>query len=163
MTPRSLAVFCLGLAVSTSALAADGGPTGYVFAGAGTTVMYVANNGDTYGPLADVSPTVGVGWFVGGPVSVELDAYMSFGPGGYLATGLGPAVSCALSPNVFTAARLFVPIDPDLNLVFMPGVGLTHEFANHMAPFVELDVATAIGRGHPDFALAPSAGLMIVL
>lgn len=163
MTRRSLA-FCLGITLATSALAAEeSGPTGYVFAGAGTTVMYVANDGTTYGPLGDVSPTLGVGLFVGGPVSVELNAYMAFGPAGYLATGLGPAVSCALGPNVFTAARLFVPIDPDLNLVFIPGVGLTHTFANHLAPFVEFDLATAIGRGHPDLALAPSAGLTIVL
>lgn len=161
MTHRIRFVFAASL-LSLAPLAAGSEPeplVGYVLVGVGTTAMYVPNDGEVSGPQRDVSPTIGVGWFATETVSLELDAYMTFTPEGYLATGGGPAVAWAFDPHAFAAIRLFVPFDPTLDLVVLPGVGLTHAFANGLAPFVELDVASAIGRGHPDLAVLPSAGL----
>lgn len=131
----------------------------YMWVGVGTTAAYVPNAGPVSGPLGDVSPAIAVGYFLSGTVSVELSAGMTFlVDGGYALTGLGPSIVWAATPEIYLAGRVFVPVHPDLNLVVIPSAGITHAFGS-VAPFFELGVGSAVGRGEPDLAIAPSAGV----
>jgi hypothetical protein len=136
----------------------------YAVAGIATTAAYVPNSGPASGPLGDVSPTVGVGVYLTEKLCLELDAGVTFtAADGYTTVGFGPALIWAFHPNVYAAGRLFVPVDPAVNLVVLPGIGLTQVFDNGLAPFVELDLASAIGRGQPDLAIVPSAGASVLI
>ncbi|MEQ1504350.1 MAG: hypothetical protein ABMB14_19070 [Myxococcota bacterium] len=131
----------------------------YMWVGVGTTAAYVPNAGPASGPLGDISPSLAVGYFLSETVSVELSAGMTFlVDGGYALTGLGPSIVWAATPNVYLAGRVFVPVHPDVNVIVMPSAGITQVFGS-VAPFLELGVGSAVGRGEPDLAIAPSAGI----
>lgn len=143
----------------TSALAGED-PNFYGLVGVGTTVMYVPNAGPVDGPLGDVSPTLAFGWMVTPKIALELDAGLTFAGGGYAATGVGPSIVWAVHPNAYLAGRVFVPVHPSANLVLIPSAGVCYAFGP-VAPYLELGVASAVGRGQPDLAVVPSAGVSV--
>jgi hypothetical protein len=63
-------------------------------------------------------------------------------------------------PNVYLAARFVVPVDPETNLVLFPGIGLCRAFGRVM-PVLEVNVSSAVGRGHPDLGVSLTAGVLV--
>ena len=61
---------------------------------------------------------------------------------------------------MYAAARFVVPVDPETNLVLLPGLGLCRSFGRVM-PTLELNVSSAVGRGHPDLGVSLTAGLLV--
>ncbi len=130
----------------------------YAVALAATTLVHRPHVGDFGGPLKDVSPAVGAGYFVGETLAFELDVGPTFVEGEYASFGLIPAVIWAFHPNFYGTGRFILPVDPKLDLVLVPGFGATMVFANGLAPFVELELTSAVGRGKPDLGLAVALG-----
>lgn len=131
----------------------------YAWVGVATTALYVPNSGPVEGPLGDVSPGVAIGYYVSGSVSLELSVGVTvLVDGGYAATGVGPSIVWAVNDNVYLAGRVYVPVHPDVNLAVIPSIGVCQAFG-HVAPYLELGVGSTVGRGQPDLAVAPSAGV----
>jgi hypothetical protein len=53
-----------------------------------------------------------------------------------------------------------VPVDPEPNFVLFPGIGVCHAFGRVM-PILELNVSSAVGRGHPDLGVSLTAGVLV--
>jgi hypothetical protein len=126
---------------------------------AATTIAYRPPGGRLDGPQQDVTPEVGVGYFAGDTLAFEIDFGPTFVKSEYAAFAVVPAVIWAFHANIYAAGRFIVPVDPELNLVLLPGIGGTYAFASGWAPFVELDLASAIGRGDPDLGVALALGV----
>jgi hypothetical protein len=80
--------------------------------------------------------------------------------GDYSSFSLTPGLVWSFSPHAYAAARFVVPVDPQANLVLLPGIGLSHAFGRVM-PTLELDLSSAVGRGHPDLGVSLTAGVLV--
>ena len=109
---------------------------------------------------SDASPLVGYGRYVRTTVALELDLGPTFVKGRYSSFGLVPAVVWTFSSHAYLAARFLVPVDPESNFGLFPGVGVFRTYGRY-SPYVELNLASYVGRGHPDFGVSLTAGVLI--
>jgi hypothetical protein len=158
-----LGLLCAGAAHAQKAAPAPPpppSPKGHFYAAAlmATTFAYRPPGGPFDGPQKDISVLFGAGYFLTDALAVELDVGPTFVESDYVAFGLVPALLWNFHPNFYAAGRLIIPVDPELNLTPLPGAGATYAFANGLAPFVELNAISTMGRGDPDFGLAVALG-----
>ena len=147
--------------VSASAEApASGPPSNYVAGFAGTTLGYKPPGGSWEGWQHDVTPLLGYGRQVRPTLALELDAGPTLVHGSYSSFSLTPGLVWSVHPNVYLAARFVVPVDPEANFVLFPGVGICRAFGRVM-PILEVNVSSAVGRGHPDLGVSLTAGLLV--
>jgi hypothetical protein len=135
-------------------------PLNYVVVGVGTTAVHRPSGGPVGSWQHDVSPSVGFGRFVTATIALELDIGPTLVRGDYAGTSLVPGVVWAFSSYAYAAARVVVPVDPEVNLGLYPGAGLTYTFQNGIAIFAEGNVFSTVGRGAPDLGMALSAGAL---
>jgi len=155
----SAALFCMGF--PTAARAADPpAPANYVAAFLGTTVAHRPPGGPFSGFQEDATPLLGFGRYVSRTVALELDLGPTFVRGEYASFGLVPGVVWSFSSQVYAAARFVVVVEPEADLALFPGVGVIHTFANGISPLLEVNVASYLGRGRPDFGIAVTAGVL---
>jgi len=107
-----------------------------------------------------VTTLVGYGRQLSPTVALELDVGPTFVRGAYSSFSLTPGLVWSLHPNVYLAARFAIPVDPQANLVLLPGIGLSRAFGRVM-PTLELNVSSAVGRGDPDLGVSLTAGLLV--
>jgi len=159
---RSLVAVTLVLGTVTSARAeqAAATPLNYVVASVTTTLVYQPNVGSLQGPLKDIGPVVGFGRYVTDTVALELDLGPTFIEGDYASFAFVPGVVWSFSTHVYAAARLVVPVDPQINVLLFPGVGLIHTFKNQISLTLELNLASAVGRGDPDLGVTLTPGIV---
>jgi hypothetical protein len=152
----------LTLGAVASARAADPAapPPNYACLMVGTTAAYRPPGGPWDGLQKDVSPLVGYGRYVTKAVALEMDVGPTFVKGRYTSFGLVPAVVWTFSSHAYLAARFLVPVDPETNFGLFPGVGAFRTFGRY-SPYVELNVASYVGRGHPDLGVSLTAGVLI--
>ena len=146
--------------VSAAADAVTPSPANYVAGFLGTTLGYRPPDGPWEGWQHDLSPLLGYGRQIRSTVSLELDVGPTFVRGSYSSVSLTPGVVWSVHTNVYLAARFVVPVDPEANLVLFPGVGVCRPFGRVM-PTLELNASSAVGRGHPDFGVSLTAGLLV--
>ncbi len=145
-------------AADTAAAAA---PVNYVAGFLGTTLAYRPNGGPWDGWQKDGTTLLGYGRQVTPKLALELDVGPTWvSGGGYASFALTPGLVFSFNPSVYAAARFAVPVDPETNLVLLPGVGLSHAFGRVM-PTLELNLASAVGRGKPDLGVTLTLGLLV--
>ncbi len=165
-TSRSYALLPIALVLATATHAhADEAPPAatplnYVVASIGTTLVYQPNTGSASGWQEDLAPNVGFGRYVTDTIALELDLGPTYVSGDYASFTLIPGVVWSFSTDLYAAARFLVPIDPQVNFALFPGVGVLHTFASGISVFAELNVASTIGRGHPDLGGALTGGAL---
>jgi hypothetical protein len=163
--PLTLLALSLG-AVSVAAepqstAAAAPAPVNYVAGFVGTTLAYRPNGGSWDGWQKDATTLLGYGRQLTPKLALELDAGPSWASGsGYASFAFTPGLVYSLNPSVYVAARFAIPVDPETNLVLLPGVGLSHAFGRVM-PTLELNVSSAVGRGKPDLGVTLTLGLLV--
>ena len=135
-------------------------PKNYVTAVLGTTLAYRPNGGPFAGWQKDIGPAIGYGRLITPTIALELDVGLVFVDGEYVSTLFVPGVVWSFSTHVYAAMRFLVPVDPEVNLVLYPGIGVVHAFSNGIAISLELNPSSAVGRGKPDFALPLNAGVL---
>lgn len=135
-------------------------PANYLAGFVGTTLEYRPPGGSWDGWQHDATTLVGYGRQVTPTVALELDLGPVFVRGSYSGFSLTPGVVWSLHPNLYLAARFAIPVDPETNLVLLPGIGLSRAFGRVM-PTLELNVSSAVGRGDPDLGVSLTAGLLI--
>jgi hypothetical protein len=135
-------------------------PSNYVAGFLGTTLGYRPEGGPWDGWQHDMTPLLGYGRQLTPAVALELDVGPTFVRGSYSSFSLTPGVVWAFHPNVYVAARFVVPVDPETNLVLFPGIGLCRAFGRVM-PVLEVNVSSAVGRGHPDLGVSLTAGVLV--
>ena len=81
--------------------------------------------------------------------------------GDYASLAFVPGLVWAFSPNAYAAARFIVPVDPGANFALFPGIGLSHTFRDGITPILELNVLSYVGKGHPDFGVALTVGVLV--
>jgi hypothetical protein len=158
--PRFATAALLLAALASPVAAEDAAPPNYVAGFAGTSLAYRPPGGPWDGWQHDVTPLLGYGRQLGPTVSLELDAGATWVHGSYSSFSLTPGVVWSVHPNLYLAARFVVPVDPETNLVLFPGVGVCRAFGRVM-PVLELNVSSAVGRGHPDLGLSLTAGVLV--
>jgi hypothetical protein len=124
-----------------------------------STLVYRPPGGTFEGPQKDISPTLGAGYFLTETLAIELDVGPTLVSGKYTAFGLRPALLWNFHWFMYVAARFIVPVDPEPNFVVLPAFGVTHTLAEGIAPFFEVGLGSAVGRGDPDFGLVHQLGL----
>jgi len=161
-----LAVFLAALA-ATRAQAQDAAakdaaalPSNYMAGFLGTTLAYRPEGGPWDGWQHDATPLLGYGRQLSPTVALELDVGPTFVRGSYSSLSLTPGVVWAFNPHAYVAARFIVPVDPETNFVLFPGFGVCHLFGRVM-PTLEVNVSSAVGRGHPDLGVALTAGVLV--
>ena len=161
---RLTAAVSIALVLGTAALAQAADPASpppnYAALMLGTTVAYRPSGGPWDGFQSDASPFAGYGRYVTKTVALELDAGPTFLKGRYSGFGLVPGVVWTFSSHAYLAARFLVPLDPDSNVGLFPGVGVFRAFGRY-SPYVELNVSSYVGRGHPDLGVSLTAGVLI--
>ncbi len=135
-------------------------PSNYAAEFLGTTLAYRPEGGPWDGWQHDATPLVGYGRQLTPTLAVELDAGPTFVQGKYSSFSLTPGLVWSFSPHAYAAARFVVPVDPETNFVLFPGIGVCHAFGRVM-PILELNVSSAVGRGHPDLGLSLTAGVLV--
>jgi hypothetical protein len=135
-------------------------PPNYAALMVGTTVAYRPEGGPWDGFQSDLTPMAGYGRYVTTTVALELDLGPTFVKGRYSSFGLVPAVVWTFSSHAYLAARFLVPVDPESNFGLFPGVGVFRTYGRY-SPYVELNLASSVGRGHPDFGVSLTAGVLI--
>jgi hypothetical protein len=135
-------------------------PSNYVAGFAGTTLRYRPPGGTWEGWQHDLTALLGYGRQLSPTVALELDLGPTFVRRSYSSFSLTPGLVWAFHPNVYVAARFIVPVDPETNLVLLPGIGLCRAFGRVM-PTLELNVSSAVGRGDPDLGISLTAGLLV--
>lgn len=135
-------------------------PANYVAGFVGTTLGYRPPGGSWEGWQHDAATTVGYGRQVRPTLALELDLGPTFARGRYAGFSLVPGVVWSVHPNLYLAGRLAIPLDPETNLVLLPGVGLARAFGRVM-PTLELSLTSAVGRGDPDLGVSLTAGLLV--
>jgi hypothetical protein len=155
------ALVALALTVLAVAPARADPPPNYAAVFAGTTVAYRPPGGPFDGYQHDLTGLVGYGRYVSRTIALELDLGPTWVRGDYASFALVPGVVWAFSPHVYAAARFIVPVDPELNLALFPGVGLIHTFGDRISPLVEVNALSYVGRGHPDFGVAITVGVLV--
>jgi hypothetical protein len=162
--PRSVSATALALLLGTAGLvpAADSAapPPNYAALMIGTTVAYRPEGGPWDGFQGDVTPMAGYGRYLSKSVALELDFGPTFVKGDYTSFGFVPAVVWTFSPHAYLAARFLVPVDPEANFGLFPGLGVFHAFGRY-SPYAELNLSSYVGRGHPDFGVSVTAGILI--
>jgi len=147
------------LAVPCSAQ--DAAPKNYVAGFLGTTLAYQPHGESAFeGWQHDATTLLGYGRQLTPTLALELDIGPTFVRGDYASFALTPGLVWSLHPNVYLAARFAVPVDPETNLVLLPGVGLSRAFGRVM-PTLELNLASAVGRGEADLGVSLTAGLLV--
>ena len=167
-TWRKRALVCglgiaLGAASAGLAAAADDTaalPSNYVAGFLGTTLAYRPHEGAWDGWQHDLTPLLGYGRQLSPTVALELDVGPSFVKGSYSSFSLSPGVVWSVHKYAYLAARFIVPVDPETNFVLFPGVGVCRPFGRVM-PILELNVSSAVGRGHPDLGVSLTAGVLV--
>jgi hypothetical protein len=162
-----LGALLVGVALAAGASASAGdeaspapAPSNYVAGFVGTTLGYRPPGGSWDGWQHDTTTLVGYGRQVTPTLALELDVGPTFARGSYSSFSLTPGVVWSLHPNVYLAARFVVPVDPETNLVLLPGIGLSRAFGRVM-PTLELSLSSAVGRGDPDLGVSLTAGLLV--
>lgn len=155
----AIAALVLGAGDARAEEAADV-PLNYVVVGVGTTPVHRPSGGPVDSWQHDVTPSVGFGRFVSATIALELDIGPTLVRGNYASTSLEPGVVWAVSSYAYAAARVVVPVDPEVNLGLYPGVGLVHTFQSGIGVFAEGNVFSYVGRGAPDLGVAWSAGAL---
>jgi hypothetical protein len=135
-------------------------PSNYVAGFLGTTLAYRPEGGPWDGWQHDATTLVGYGRQLTPTLALELDAGPTFVRGSYASFSLTPGLVWSVHPNVYLAARFAIPVDPETNLVLLPGVGLCRAFGRVM-PTLELNVSSAVGRGDPDLGVSLTAGILV--
>jgi hypothetical protein len=159
---RALGVVLLSASAGMASAADDAAapPSNYVAGFLGTTLGYRPEGGPWEGWQHDATTLLGYGRQLTPTVALELDVGPTFVRGSYSSFSLTPGLVWAFHPNVYVAARFVVPVDPETNLVLFPGIGLSRAFGRVM-PVLELNVSSAVGRGHPDLGVSLTAGLLV--
>jgi hypothetical protein len=161
LVQASLAAVVAGLLSAGAAGAADTPvPPNYGAAFLGTTVAYRPPGGPFSGFQKDATGLLGLGRYVTSTIALELDFGPTFVEGEYASFGLVPGVVWSFSPRVYAAARFLVVVDPEVDLALFPGVGVVHTFANGISPLVEVNLASFVTRGRPDFGVAVTVGVL---
>jgi hypothetical protein len=135
-------------------------PPNYAALMVGTTAAYRPHGGPWDGLERDVSPFVGYGRYVSPSVALELDLGPTYVKGRYASFTLVPAIVWTFSSHAYLAGRFLVPLDPETNFGLFPGVGVFRSFGRY-SPYAELNLASYVGRGHPDFGVSLTAGVLI--
>jgi len=149
------------LAGSGTAAEPAASPRNYVAAFLGPTLDYRPPGGSFEGWQHDATTLLGYGRQLTPSLALELDLGPSFVRGDYASFALTPGLVWSLHPNLYLAARFAVPVDPETNLVLLPGVGLARAFGRVM-PTLELNLASAVGRGEPDLGFTLTLGLLVL-
>jgi hypothetical protein len=161
---RATVVLGLAAALAAPARAADepsAPPSNYVAVFLGTTLDYRPHEGAGWqGYQHDLTTLAGYGRQLTPKLALELDLGPTFVSSRYASFSLTPGVVWSFSPHVYLAARFVVPVDPEWNLVLLPGIGIGRPFRRVM-PTLELNLATAVGRGETDLAVTLTAGLLV--
>jgi hypothetical protein len=139
---------------------APGPPPNYAAAFLGTTLAYRPEGGPWDGFQHDLTPLLGYGRYVSPTVALELDFGPTYVRSHYSSFALVPGVVWAFSSHVYAAARFQVPVDPEANFGLFPGVGVIHTFKNGLSPLLEVNASSYVGRGHPDFGVALTVGVL---
>lgn len=153
-------VVLAGTAVTSAAQETAPPPANYVAGFVGTTLDYRPPGGSWEGRLHDTTTLLGYGRQLSPSVALELDVGPTFAGGSYSSFSLTPGLVWSLHPNVYLAARFAIPVDPQTNLVLLPGIGLSKAFGRVM-PTLELNLSSAVGRGDPDLGVTLTAGLLV--
>jgi len=153
-------MFATAAAPCGAADAAAPPPVDYVAGFLGTTLCYRPPGGSWDGWQHDFTTLVGYGRQLRPTLALELDLGPTFVSGRYSSFSLTPGLVWSLHPNVYAAARFVVPVDPEPNLVLLPGIGVCRPFGRVM-PTLELSLSSAIGRGDPDLGVSLTAGLLV--
>jgi hypothetical protein len=135
-------------------------PANYVAGFVGTTLDYRPPGGSWEGRLHDTTTLLGYGRQLSPSVALELDVGPTFAGGSYSSFSLTPGLVWSLHPNVYLAARFAIPVDPQTNLVLLPGIGLCKAFGRVM-PTLEVNLSSAVGRGDADLGVTLTAGLLV--
>jgi len=155
------AALIVAAAVSSSAEEpASSPPSNYVAGFLGTTLAYRPPDEPWDGWQHDVTPLLGYGRQLTPALALELDVGPTFVRGSYSSFSLTPGLVWSFHPNAYAAARFVVPVDPETNLVLFPGLGLCRAFGRVM-PILEVNVSSAVGRGHPDLGVSLTAGVLV--
>jgi hypothetical protein len=159
--PLSVSLFlgALGLLLFPAPARAQA-PPNYVTVLAGTTVAYRPPGGPWDGFQHDLTLQVGYGRYVTRTLALELDLGPAWIRGDYSSFSLVPGLVWSFDPHAYLAARFIVPVDPEANFALFPGVGVIHTFANGVAPYLELNAVSYVGRGDPDFGLSLTFGVL---
>jgi hypothetical protein len=157
-----LALLIPALTATVQAQEASVPPSNYLAAFLGTTLGYKPPGGSWDGWQKDCSTTVGYGRQLTPKLALELDLGPTWVSGtGYSSFALVPGVVWSFNPTVYAAARIVVPVDPEPNLVLLPGIGLSHMFGGRVMPTLELNLSSAVGRGDPDLGVTLTAGVLV--
>jgi len=135
-------------------------PLNYVVAAVTTTLVYQPNQGSLQGAQRDVGPVVGFGRYITDEVALELDLGPTFVDGGDTSFAFVPGVVWSFSSHAYAAARLVVPVTPKANVYLFPGFGLINTFKNQISLTLEVNLASAIGRGEPDLGITVTPGIV---
>jgi len=135
-------------------------PSNYVAGFLGTTLAYRPEGGPWDGWQHDASPLLGYGRQLTPTVALELDAGPTIVRGDYSSFSLAPGLVWSFSTYAYAAARFVVPVDPEANFVLFPGIGVCRLFGRVM-PILEVNVSSAVGRGHPDLGVSLTAGVLV--
>jgi hypothetical protein len=147
-------------AVGRGEEAAPGLPSNYVAGFLGTTLAYRPEGGRWDGWQHDATTQLGYGRQLTPTIALELDGGPTFVRGDYSSFSLTPGLVWSFRPYAYAAARFVVPVDPEANFVLFPGIGLSRAFGRVM-PVLELNVSSAVGRGHPDLGVSLTAGVLV--
>jgi hypothetical protein len=126
-----------------------------------TTLATSPDGSDFENLPGDITPLVGLGYTFSNAVSVELDLGPTFVDGDYASFGLIPGVLWAFHKNVYLSARGIVQVDPEFNFAVLPGVGVTAPVAGGIAPYLEIDLQSFVGKGDPDLSVVLSFGVLM--
>ena len=126
-------------------------PKNYVTAGFGTTLAYRPPGGPFLGWQRNFATAAGYGRFLAPRVAVELGVGALFVRGDYASFSVTPGVLWPFSPPFYAVMRFVIPVDPELNLILFPGVGVAHLFLNRIGVSLEINPASTVGKGDPDF------------
>jgi hypothetical protein len=155
------AVLIAAAAVSSSAEEpASSLPLDYVAGFLGTTLGYRPEGGPWEGWQHDATTLLGYGRQLTPTLALELDVGPTFVRGSYFSFSLTPGVVWAFHRNAYAAARFVVPVDPKTDFVVSPGIGLCRA-SGRVMPTLELNVSSAVGRGHPDLGVSLTAGVLV--
>jgi hypothetical protein len=161
---RSAAAATVALVLGAAAFAHSAepaaAPPNYAALMVGTTAAYRPEGGPWDGFQNDASPMVGYGRYVTKTVAFELDLGPTFVKGHYTSFTLVPAVVWTFSSHAYLAGRFLVPVDPQSNFGLFPGLGAFRTFGRY-SPYVEVNLASYVGRGHPDLGVSLTAGVLI--
>jgi hypothetical protein len=135
-------------------------PKNYVTAVVGTTPFYRPNGGPVADYIKDVNPAIGYGRYVTPTVALELDAGLTYISGADLVYFLVPGVVWSFSTHVYAAARVVVPLNPEVKVVAYPGLGGFYGFDNGLGFSLELNPAVTLVNGDVDFGLAVNLGVL---